>query len=127
MARLAGQFAGIVVVTVPDDRVTALTRTSRPLQAQGLLDVRVSAAATTQRRRIDPLSLELVGEDRPGIVARFSRALAARDVSIEELRTVTREAPMAGGMLFEATATLLAPPSVPRPTSRLSSRRSPTS
>jgi glycine cleavage system regulatory protein len=51
-----------------------------------------------------------VGADRPGIVHAISRALAAGDVGIEELQTETREAPMAGGMLFEATATLLAPP-----------------
>ena len=38
--------------------------------------------------------------------------LAARQVSIEELQTATREAPMAGGILFEATATLLAPATV---------------
>jgi glycine cleavage system regulatory protein len=51
-----------------------------------------------------------VGADRPGIVHAISRALAASEVGIEELQTATREAPMAGGMLFEATATLLAPP-----------------
>jgi glycine cleavage system regulatory protein len=39
--------------------------------------------------------------------------LATRQVSIVDLHTATREAPMAGGMLFEATATLLAPPAVP--------------
>ena len=49
------------------------------------------------------------GEDRPGIVHDVSQALAARKVSIEELSTATREAPMTGGMLFEAAATLLAP------------------
>jgi glycine cleavage system regulatory protein len=43
----------------------------------------------------------------------ISQALAAQQVSIEELHTATREAPMAGGMLFEATATLLAPPTAP--------------
>ncbi len=115
MARLAGKFAGIVLVEVPDDRAEALIQELGPLGTQGLLDVTVervrdevpSDAAVTR------LSLELVGADRPGIVHDISRVLAARQVSIEELRTVTREAPMAGGMLFEATATLLAPPSVP--------------
>ena len=37
-------------------------------------------------------------------------AIISYQVGIEDLRTATREAPMAGGMLFEATATLLAPP-----------------
>lgn len=111
MARLAGKFAGIVVVAVADERVQGLLENLAPLQSQGLLEIRAErgddggAGAEAVR-----LSLEVVGADRPGIVHTISRALAAKDVGIEELQTATREAPMAGGMLFEATATLLAPP-----------------
>ena len=112
MARLAGKFAGIVVVVVPDDRAEALIGELGPLGTEGLLDVTVERGvdegpASTEVTR---LSLELVGADRPGIVHDISRVLAARQVGIADLRTATREAPMAGGMLFEATATLLAPP-----------------
>jgi glycine cleavage system regulatory protein len=56
------------------------------------------------------LHLELLGADHPGIVAEVSASLAARGVSIEELTTDVREAPMAGGTLFEARAVLAAPP-----------------
>jgi glycine cleavage system regulatory protein len=111
MARLGGKFAGIVVVAAPDDRVKQLLDALAPLQSQGLLEIRAERgdedAAGGEAVR---LSLELVGADRPGIVHTVSRALAAKDVGIEELQTATREAPMAGGRLFEATATLLAPP-----------------
>ncbi|HEX6886721.1 MAG TPA: ACT domain-containing protein [Candidatus Nanopelagicales bacterium] len=114
MSRLAGKFAGIVVVTVPDDRATGLGRALAQLDDQGL-------GVTVERGSDEPpagptlhrLQLELVGADRPGIVHDISRVLAARQVSIEELQTATREAPMAGGMLFEATAALLAPQDVP--------------
>ncbi len=113
MARLAGKFAGIVLVAVPDDRADSLIGELRPLSADGLLDI------TVERSRDDDgpegatrLSLELMGADRPGIVHDISRALATRGVSIEELQTATREAPMSGGLLFEARATLLAPASV---------------
>ena len=41
------------------------------------------------------LSLELVGVDHPGIIHDISSALAERDVSIEELETETKNAPMA--------------------------------
>ena len=110
MARLAGKFAGILVVAVPDDRVEEFLKDLAPLQTQGLLEIRAergddgSAGGDAVR-----LSLEVVGADRPGIVHTISRALTAKDVGIEELQTATREAPMAGGMLFEVTATLLAP------------------
>ena len=56
------------------------------------------------------LNLELLGGDHPGIVAEISASLAARDVSIEELSTDVRDAPMAGGTIFEARAVLSAPP-----------------
>jgi glycine cleavage system regulatory protein len=111
MARLAGKFAGIVVVAAPDDRVQQLLDALAPLQSQGLLEIRAEQGdEDSARGEAVRLSLELVGADRPGIVHAISRALAAKDVGIEELQTVTREAPMAGGMLFEASATLLAPP-----------------
>lgn len=114
MARLAGKFAGIVLVAVPDDRADALVQALGPLSADGLLDV------TAERGRLndDPpastrLSLELVGADRPGIVHDITRVLAEHHVSIEELHTDTRPAPMSGDMLFEARATMVAPHSVP--------------
>ena len=55
------------------------------------------------------LVLHLVGHDQPGIVRSVTEALAARGVSIEQLATATVEAPMAGGLLFEADAVLTAP------------------
>jgi glycine cleavage system regulatory protein len=115
MARLAGKFAGIVLVAVPDDRAEDLIDALGPLGTEGLLDVTVERATDEVPVSMDltRLSLELVGADRPGIVHDISQALATRGVSIEELYTATREAPMVGGMLFEATATLLAPPTVP--------------
>jgi glycine cleavage system regulatory protein len=115
MARLAGKFAGIVLVEVSDDRAEDLIGALGPLGTEGLLDVTVERAGDGAPVSTDMtrLSLELVGADRPGIVHDISQALAAPQVSIEELHTATREAPMVGGMLFEATATLLAPPTVP--------------
>ena len=43
-------------------------------------------------------------------MAEISASLAGRGIGIEELSTDVREAPMAGGMLFEARAVLEAPP-----------------
>ena len=50
-----------------------------------------------------------MGTDRPGIVREISQVLATHGVSIEQLSTSTRHAPMAGGMLFEAEAVLELP------------------
>jgi glycine cleavage system regulatory protein len=111
LSRLAGKFAGIVLVSVPDERYDALVAELTALEADGLRIAleRTDGAAERESQR---LTLELLGADRPGIVAEISASLAARGVSIEELSTDVRDAPMAGGTLFEARAVLDAPPSV---------------
>ncbi|MCX6902973.1 MAG: glycine cleavage system protein R, partial [Verrucomicrobia bacterium] len=53
--------------------------------------------------------LEIVGQDRPGIVRQISSALARQRVNVEELATECASAPMSGEMLFKAQARLLIP------------------
>ncbi len=113
MTQLAGKFAGIVLVTVPGARADELIDALAPLETKGLLEIvaeRTSDAEAIQQAR--RFSLELVGQDHPGIVHDISQALAARGVSIVDLQTQTRSAPMSGGSLFEATAILEVPEQV---------------
>ena len=112
MARLGGKFAGIVLVAVPADAVAAVETDLRALAADGVLDVRVEHDRGVVAADGLRWSLELVGTDRPGIVHEITVALAAHGVSIDELETATRDAPMSGGMLFEARAELVAPATV---------------
>ncbi len=119
MARVAGQFAGIIVLSAPDDQVAALTASLEALHAQGLLDVRVAIASVSEGLTDDAtdttsMRLELVGQDRPGIIKEISAALASRNVSIVELETDTMSAPMSGELLFAARATLRIPPDLDR-------------
>jgi glycine cleavage system regulatory protein len=108
MSRLAGKFAGIVLVSVAPERVDGLLADLVALEERGL---QVVAARTDEpdERQSHRLHLELLGDDHPGIVAEVSAALAAQEVSIEELSTDVREAPMSGGTIFEARAVLVAP------------------
>ena len=108
MSRLAGKFAGIVLVAVADERLDALTADLMALEAQGLHVALERTDEPTERETLR-LHLELLGADHPGIVAEVSASLAACGVSVEELTTDVREAPMAGGTLFEARAVLTAP------------------
>lgn len=113
MARLGGKFAGIVEVAVADSSADALADALRSLGADGSLLVtaeRTDTAGAPAGRRV---TVALVGIDQPGLVHAVSGALAAVGANIEELSTSTRDAPMAGGPLFEATATVVLPPSVP--------------
>ena len=108
MSRLAGKFAGIVVVSVPAERLDALVAELTALESQGL---QVIAERTDEPspHLFERLTLDLLGANRPGIVSEISAALADAHVSIEELSTDVRDAPMAGGTLFEARALLSAP------------------
>ncbi|MGC4109668.1 MAG: ACT domain-containing protein [Nocardioides sp.] len=109
MARLAGKFAGVLLLEVDDDRADALVADLTALKDVGLLVVleRTDMPGESPSQR---LTLELLGADHPGIVAEISAALAAQGIGIEELSTDLRAAPMAGGLLFEANAVLVAPP-----------------
>jgi glycine cleavage system regulatory protein len=110
LARLAGTFAGIALVDVPSDKVGSLRAALAGLS--DVLDVTVKDAAESAPVQGRRLVLHLVGHDQPGIVRSITEALAARGVSIEQLATATVEAPMAGGLLFEADAVLTAPADV---------------
>jgi glycine cleavage system regulatory protein len=110
MSRLAGKFAGIVLVSVADARLDALVADLTALNKQGL-QVVIERTGEPDEPESQRLNLELLGADHPGIVAEISASLAERGVSIEELSTDVLDAPMAGGTLFEARAVLKAPPS----------------
>lgn len=100
MAELAGKFAGIVVVSVPAERIEGLAAAVRDLD--GLLDVSAHAGAAVAKPEGEELRIDLLGNDRPGIVHEISSVLARHGLSIDTIDTLTREAPMAGGQLFEA-------------------------
>jgi glycine cleavage system regulatory protein len=108
MARLAGQFAGIVLVEAPESLLDDL----RALESQGLRIVVQSGEAGVTAAPAEPrLVLEVVGNDRPGIVRDVARVLAESGVNIEELTTGVESGSFSGETLFRATALLRAPSS----------------
>ncbi len=109
LASLAGHFAGVVAIEVPEARADALAASLQALQSQGLrvLVERSAPAGVVASGRT--LHLALVGQDRPGIVREISRALAQAGVSIDELETAQRSSAFAGEAMFEARARLRLP------------------
>lgn len=113
MARLAGHFAGVVQIHLPEGRADALIAALPDLEARGLtVSVVDSDWSLAQVDRREAFRLELVGQDRPGIVREISAALAGLGVSVQDLRTVVENAPMSGERLFRAEAELAPPPDV---------------
>ncbi len=110
MARLAGEFAGIVELSVPSGRADALREALSALEERGLrVVVQRSDDAELEPAREDALRLEVVGNDRPGIVREISQGLARRGVNVLELETRCESAAMSGEILFRATASLVLP------------------
>lgn len=109
MAKMSGQFAGILRVSVPKDRAAGLTEALRSLSPEGLQVVVASSEAGSVEDDSLNLHLDLLGSDRPGIIREISHALASRGVNVDELNTSIESAPMSGELLFRATADLRVP------------------
>lgn len=112
MARLAGQFAGILRVEVAEERAASLTEALRTLGQSGLESVVLANPIAVDASESPLVLLDLVGQDRAGIVREISRVLAATGVNVEELATERTSAPNTGQMLFSANARLRLPPGV---------------
>jgi glycine cleavage system regulatory protein len=109
MTHLAGQFAGILQVSVPEARAEALRNALAGLSEVGLRVVSEATLGADAARSRRTFHLEVMGNDRPGIVRALAAALSARSVNVEQFESVCEEAPMTGGMLFCANAVLHVP------------------
>lgn len=107
MCRLGGEFAGILRVHVPVERRATLE--AALAQLAGLTIVVRPDEASTSAEPAQLAALEVVGQDRPGIVREITHALSAQGINVEELATECVSAPMSGEPLFQAKAKLLVP------------------
>jgi len=111
MSRLGGHFAGILRVEIPSEQEQPLVQSLKGLESQGLTVVVHSDRQEAGAEERTLSLLEIVGQDRPGIVRQISRVLAAHQINVEELETERGSAAMSGEMLFKARATLHLPAS----------------
>lgn len=119
MAELAGKFAGIVLVRIPEDGFEGLTAELDAIESQGLLHISVEragaddpgATAASSTASSGRLEMNVTAQDHTGIVHEISHALASLQVSIDELETEVAPAPM-GGTVFRASAVLATPAQV---------------
>jgi glycine cleavage system regulatory protein len=112
LARLAGEFAGIILVSVPEPNVADLIVALHSLEEAGLrLTVERSSAAppATSNRTLE---LHLVGHDRPGIVRDVTQALSQIGANVEEFTSGIESAPFTAETMFRAAARLHVPEGV---------------
>lgn len=110
MSSLAGQFAGILLASIPTGQTQACLKDLRELESQGLaITVRATKEAGLPENEQE-FTLDLIGNDRAGIVHEITAVLARNQVSVREFETTVESASMGGGALFKAKARLLVPP-----------------
>lgn len=113
MCRLGGQFAGILRVEVAVERREELIASLQTLEVDGLrviIHADASGAGATAPGSF--AVIDLVGQDRPGILRSISAVFAAHGANVEELASERISAPMGGGTLFQARVTVFLPATV---------------
>jgi glycine cleavage system regulatory protein len=111
LSRLGGKYVGSVLVEVEADGLPALEREVRQVDARGL-QVSAVEAGEEPASAGSPLGIELVGQDRPGIVREVTTVLARLGANIEDLATGTQNSAMYGESLFRARARVTLPEGV---------------
>lgn len=108
MARLGGEFAGILMIELPEASLAALEADLAGLAATGIdcmLRRDQKAQAVSGRRA----RLDITGVDHPGIIHEVSSALARQGVSIDSLETRVFTGSMSGERMFAATVEIVLP------------------
>ncbi len=101
MAHLAGQFAGILRVECPEAQAEGLLKELAGLESQGIT-VQARRQETAPAAARETMSLDIMGNDRPGIIRELSAAIAGAGANVEELSTSLESAPMSGHPIFRA-------------------------
>jgi glycine cleavage system regulatory protein len=107
--RLAGKFAGVVLVRVPDENLIPLEAALAKLAPSGLRVSIERGAAVEAEKPARRVTLEIIGNERPGIVRDVTQALNRLGVNIEEFASGLEGEPFTGVEMFRATARLSAP------------------
>ncbi len=112
MSSLAGQFAGILLVYVPEDNTEACLAELKELESEGIQIIAHVSADEPDIPKTNAYLLELIGNDRPGIVHDITVLLASHKVNVNNFETVVESASMGGGELFKAKAQLVVPETI---------------
>ncbi|MDQ8189930.1 glycine cleavage system protein R [Roseibacillus persicicus] len=106
MARLAGQFAGLVRVTCPADAAAGLTTALENLSSANLRISVVQETSADDSEVRSSYHLDVLGNDRPGILSEVSRVLRSQNANIVEMETRLEPAPESGQAIFHTIASV---------------------
>lgn len=111
MAHLGGEFAMLLLVSVPEEKIDGLEGRFKPFRDSGY---QVSLTRTEDdSRKIAgwiPYEIEVEGADQEGIIHEVAHHLAVQGINIESMDTYAAPAPMSGAKLFTMEGIVLVPP-----------------
>jgi glycine cleavage system regulatory protein len=108
LSRLGGKYVGAVLIEIDAAKLEELEQAITAVDAIGL-HVSLIEAGSDPAERSELLTVELVGQDRPGIVREVSTVLAGLGVNIEELSSSAESGAWSGERLFRLKALLSIP------------------
>jgi glycine cleavage system transcriptional repressor len=115
MARLGGEFAMLMLVSMPEDQLEIFSDGVASLQQAGF---QVSTKLTEQSYQQKyagwlPYEIDVQGADHEGIIHKVAHYLTERGINIESMDTGVVPAPMSGTLFFSMSAVVLVPPGLP--------------
>ncbi|MBN1780365.1 transcriptional regulator [bacterium] len=115
MARLGGDFALIMLISVPTDREGELTEKLASFQKEGFQTFTRKTVVEEVSRYQGwlPFQIRVNGADHEGIINSITHYLASRGINIESMNTDSVQAPMSGTLLFSMEAVVMVPPNLP--------------
>jgi glycine cleavage system transcriptional repressor len=114
MARLGGEFAILMLVSMPEGRISGLDGDLAALADDGYKVTTTGTDPADAKARPDwlPYRIEVAGADHEGIIHEVARYLAGRGINIESVESETTPAPVSGSPLFAMKAQVIAPPTL---------------
>ena len=114
MARLGGEFAILMLVSIPEDQFEALREGVRELRDEGY---KITTTPTERGYSARyggwlPFRVKVTGADQEGIIHHIARHLAEKGINIETMDTGMFNAPMSGTPLFTMSAIVVVPPNL---------------
>jgi len=114
MVTMAGKFAGILTVELPCNEQQAFGDDLGALSEQGI-KVIVERIEVHSEEVAREFHLDMVGQDRPGIIREITHLLARYGINLEALESRIESASMSGETLFIGSAVLHIPAEVELP------------
>ncbi|MEM7330803.1 MAG: ACT domain-containing protein [Chloroflexota bacterium] len=114
MARLEGEFAMLMLVSVPEPQFKTFRQSVRDLRGLGY---KISTKQTERgfSRKFagwNVFQIKVTGADNEGLIYEITHHLAEKGINVERMDTGMRPAPFGGGALFTMSAVVVVPPTI---------------